>query len=78
MPREIFDTKEFVRLSSGADHCRIKRTKDVVKLKLRTKRLLYTIKLPAKEAEEVLKSLKCPVKEVEEKGKGKGKGKGKD
>ncbi|MBS7610387.1 50S ribosomal protein L38e [Candidatus Bathyarchaeota archaeon] len=70
MPTEIFDIKEFIRLSEKADHCRVKRSKDVVKLKLRTKRMLYTIKLPPGEAEGVLRSLKCPVKEIKEKGKG--------
>lgn len=69
MPKEIFDLKEFLRLSAGAEYCRVKRGKDVVKLKIRTKRMLYTLKLPPRDAEEVLRGLKCPVREIEEKGK---------
>ena len=64
MPREITDIEEFVRLSEMALACRVKRLEDVVKLKLRTPSLLYTIKLGAPQAEEVLKRIKCEVQEV--------------
>lgn len=64
MPAEIFDLEEFVKISERASECRVKRSKDVVKLKLRTKRRLYTIKLSEAEAEEALKRLKCPIVEV--------------
>ncbi|KYH37671.1 MAG: Ribosomal L38e protein family protein [Candidatus Bathyarchaeota archaeon B24] len=64
MPEEVFDVEKFVELSSHASECRVKRLGDLVKLKLRTKRRLYTIKLQAKDAEEVLKRIKCEVREV--------------
>ncbi|HID17698.1 TPA: hypothetical protein EYP26_05340 [Candidatus Bathyarchaeota archaeon] len=64
MPAEIFDLEEFVKISERASECRVKRSKDVVKLKLRTKRRLYTIKLSEAKAEEALKRLKCPIVEV--------------
>lgn len=64
MPTEIFDIEEFVRLSEAALGCRVKRLKDIVKLKLRTPRMLYTIKLDSTKAEEVLKRIKCEVHEV--------------
>jgi DNA-binding Lrp family transcriptional regulator len=64
MPKEITDIEEFVRLSEMALACRVKRLEDVVKLKLRTPSLLYTIKLEAPQAEEVLKRIKCEVQEV--------------
>lgn len=64
MPREVFDVEEFVKLSETALACRVKRLKDLVKLKLRTPRTLYTIRLEAPEAEEVLKRVKCEVQEV--------------
>jgi len=37
MPKEIFDEEKFLEISEFAIHCRVKRVKDVVKLKLRTK-----------------------------------------
>ncbi len=44
MPREIFDEEKFLELSEFAVHCRIKRHRDVVKLKLITIKILYTFK----------------------------------
>ncbi|MEM2896895.1 MAG: 50S ribosomal protein L38e [Candidatus Bathyarchaeia archaeon] len=64
MPTEIFDIEEFLKLTESASECRVKRLKDVVKLKLRTSRRLYTIKLEPAKAEEVLKSIRCEVIEV--------------
>jgi len=64
MPTEIHDVEEFVKLSEIALACRVKRLKDLVKLKLRTPRMLYTIKLEAAKAEEVLRRIKCEVREV--------------
>ncbi|RJS77231.1 50S ribosomal protein L38e [Candidatus Bathyarchaeota archaeon] len=64
MPREIFDVEEFIKLSEKASHCRIKRLKDIVKLKLRTSRMLYTLKVDPEKAEEVIKRLRCEIVEV--------------
>ncbi|MEM2026362.1 MAG: 50S ribosomal protein L38e [Candidatus Bathyarchaeia archaeon] len=64
MPAEIFDVEKFIELSEKAYHCRVKRLKDVVKLKLRTPKMLYTLKVDPSKAEEVLKRIKCEVKEV--------------
>jgi len=64
MPAQIGDIEEFVRISERAEECRVKRLEDVVKLKLRTPRRLYTIKLNAEEAAEVVKRLKCEVVET--------------
>ena len=64
MPREIFDVEEFIRISERADHCRVKRLKDIVKLKLRTPRMLYTIKVTPSQAEEIIKRLNCRIVEV--------------
>lgn len=64
MPAEITDAEEFVRISERAEECRVKRLEDVVKLKLRTPSRLYTIKLNAEKAAEVLKQLKCEVVET--------------
>jgi hypothetical protein len=64
MPAEIFNIEEFIKLSDSASECRVKRAKGIVKLKLRTKKKLYTIKLKENEAEEALKKIKCPIVEV--------------
>ncbi|MBS7658972.1 MAG: hypothetical protein QXL69_06275 [Candidatus Bathyarchaeia archaeon] len=64
MPAEIFNLEEFIKLSEAASECRVKKTKGIVKLKLRTKKKLYTIKLKENEAEEALKKIKCPIVEV--------------
>ena len=64
MPSEMSDVEEFIRISERADECRVKRLEDIVKLKLRTASKLYTIKLNADKAAEVLKQLKCEVVET--------------
>jgi hypothetical protein len=59
MPKEITDEKEFIEIAkSRATVCRIKKLKnDVVKLKLRTPKTLFTFKTTAAKAEEMLKTL---------------------
>ena len=64
MPKEIFDPDEFLRIAERASECRIKRLGDVMKLKLRTRRYLYTLKVSVEEGEELLKKIKCPKREV--------------
>jgi len=64
MPREIFDIDEFVRLSEGADYCNVKRVKNAVKLKIRTPRKLFTLKVDPGTAEGVVKRLQCEIREV--------------
>jgi tRNA/tmRNA/rRNA uracil-C5-methylase (TrmA/RlmC/RlmD family) len=65
MPREFVEaeTEQFVELSKEAAECRVKRIGEVVKLKLRTGRYLYTLKLKPETAEEIVKKLSCPVVE---------------
>jgi len=64
MPTEVFDVEEFVEISERAKYCIIKRSEDIVKLKLRTPRRLYTLKVKPEEAEEIIKRVKCEVVEV--------------
>ncbi|MFW9825988.1 MAG: hypothetical protein ACFFEY_00010 [Candidatus Thorarchaeota archaeon] len=64
MPREIFDEEKFLELSEFAIHCRVKRLKDVVKLKLRTKKVLYTYKTNPATAERLLRIISCDVIEL--------------
>ena len=64
LPTEIKDVDNFINMSELADFCRIKRVKDVVKLKLRTPYRLYTLKVNLSEADEIIKKLKCETGEV--------------
>jgi ferritin-like protein len=64
VPEEITDIDKFVEISSRAEYCHIKRLKDTVKLKLRTPRKLYTLKVEPVNAEEVIKKLQCEIHEI--------------
>ncbi|RLI10380.1 hypothetical protein DRO25_03465 [Candidatus Bathyarchaeota archaeon] len=64
MPAEIFDINKFVEISERADYCIVKRLKDVVKLKLRTARRLYTLKADPVKAGEIIKKLRCEIREI--------------
>jgi hypothetical protein len=63
MPKEIFDVDEFLALTQGAPKCSVKRLSDVTKLKVRSGRYLYTIKLETSEAEGLLGRIQCPKEE---------------
>jgi large subunit ribosomal protein L38e len=64
VPREIFEEDKFLELSEYAIHCRVKRLKDIVKLKLRTKKILYTYKTDPATAERLLRTIACDVIEL--------------
>ncbi|MCF2135833.1 MAG: 60S ribosomal protein L38 [Candidatus Thorarchaeota archaeon] len=64
MPKQIYDTEKFLEMSEDAVECRVKRGSDKVKLKLRTKRYLYTLIVDPQEAETILQRIKCQVVEA--------------
>ena len=64
MPAEIVDVEKFVALSAKAEYCSVKRLKETVKLKLRTPSRLYTLKVEPLKADEIIKKLKCEIKEL--------------
>ena len=64
LPAEIKNVDKFLSLSETATECRVKRSGDTVKLKLRTPTMLYTIKLDVAAAEDLIKKVKCEVREV--------------
>jgi len=64
LPAEMTDAEEFVRVSERATECRVKRLKDVVKLKLRTQRQLYTLRVDPEKAADLLKQVKCEIIEA--------------
>lgn len=64
MPKQIYDIEKFLEMSDDAEECRVKRGRDHVKLKLRTKKYLYTIILEPQKAEEIIQQVKCQVVEA--------------
>ncbi|MCW4035040.1 MAG: 50S ribosomal protein L38e [Candidatus Bathyarchaeota archaeon] len=64
MPVEIFDVDEFIKIAERATHCNIKRLEREVKLKLRTPKNLYTLKVNPTKAEEIVKKLSCEIREI--------------
>jgi len=64
MPQEIFDIEKFIETSGRAEYCNIKRLKKTVKLKLRTPKALITLKVEPTKAEEIVKKLRCEIREV--------------
>jgi ferritin-like protein len=67
MPSQITDVDKFVSMSAKAKQCQVKRLKDGVKLKLRTPGQLYTLKVEALRADEIIKKLQCEIKEEDAK-----------
>lgn len=64
LPAEITNTDEFIGLSETALECRVKRSQELVKLKLRTPGKLYTHKVKVERADDVIRRLKCEIVEV--------------
>jgi hypothetical protein len=64
MPTEITDENMFMKMSESAIECRVRRSGESVKLKLRTPKKLYTMKVVGERAEEIIKGLACEVVEV--------------
>ena len=64
MPVEIADAEKFIQVSERASVCRVKRLQDTVKLKLRTRKALYTIKVDLENAAELIKQIKCEIVEA--------------
>ncbi|MFW9926223.1 MAG: hypothetical protein ACFFDM_05585, partial [Candidatus Thorarchaeota archaeon] len=64
MPKQIYDIDKFLEMSEEADECRVKRGSNQVKLKLRTKKYLYTIVVEPQKAEEIIQQVKCQVVEA--------------
>jgi hypothetical protein len=61
MPREIKNKEEFQRLLPLAEEVRVIRRNDLVKLKIRTRDLLYTFKTTNEDADSLIKGLKVEV-----------------
>jgi ferritin-like protein len=64
LPEEVTDVDKFIEISERAEYCNIKRLKRIVKLKLRTSRKLFTLKVNPAKAEEVVKKLHCEIREI--------------
>jgi len=61
MPKEVTSREEFIKITERAVECRVVKLEKegVAKVKARTPRYLYTIKIPLNELDEFLKQLKC-------------------
>ncbi len=61
MPIEVRDREEFIEISARASEIRVVRNEreGIAKVKARTRRYLYTIKVPLSELSDFLKKLKC-------------------
>jgi len=66
LPEELKSIEEFMTTLDLASVCYVKRLKksDTVKLKLRTKKRLYTFKTTPIEANKIVQSLNIPVEEL--------------
>lgn len=66
MPEELHSTDEFMSLAPLASKCIVKRLRneETVKLKLRTKKRLYTYKTTPEEAQDLISRLRIEVEEV--------------
>ena len=64
MPIELKSEEEFLDLSKRAQSCRVKRSGDVVKLKLRTKKSLYVFKTTPEKANILTKRLDIDIIEL--------------
>jgi hypothetical protein len=64
MPIELKDEGKFLEIAKKADSCRVKRSKDEVKLKLRTKNELYVFKTSPAKAEELTKKIDINIVEL--------------
>jgi hypothetical protein len=67
MPRQITDVAKFLEMTESATECRVKRSSDQVKLKLRTGKYLYTLIVEPQQAETILQQVKCQVVEAKPK-----------
>ncbi len=64
MPKEITDISLIDEIIPKTIEVRVKKVKDIVKVKFRTRKYLYTIKLTDKEAETLINELKKLNKEI--------------
>jgi hypothetical protein len=61
MPHELTSKDQFNELLKDAVEVRVVRDEDAAKVKIRTKRGLYTFKTTGEEADLLLKGIKVPV-----------------
>ncbi len=66
MPKELFLLDLWLRYAEKASEVRVKRRDDVVKLKARLGRYLYTIRLPTDMANRAIEELKSRGKSIVE------------
>lgn len=61
MPKELKTEKEFRSVINRSIECRVLKQKNYVKIKLRTKKILYTYKTSEDKLKNLTKDIKIPV-----------------
>jgi len=64
MPKELTDIDSFKEMMKSASECRVVKRGNKVKIKIRTKRLLYTYVTTEEESNELLKDTSIQVVEI--------------
>jgi hypothetical protein len=64
MPHELTSKEQFNELLKDAVEVRVVRDEETAKVKIRTKRGLYTFKTTGEEADQLLKGTKVPVVKI--------------
>jgi large subunit ribosomal protein L38e len=64
LPTELNNIEHFISLSGRASKCFVKELSDIIKLKIRTKKNLYTLKITPFQKNEIIKKLKCDIVEI--------------
>jgi hypothetical protein len=63
VPREVKSKEDIQELLEGATEIRVSRRGDSAKVKVRTKKALFTFKTTSEEADSLVKGAKVPVQE---------------
>jgi len=66
MPVEIFDENRLLELAKVAMRCKVVKYPDIIKIKVKTKRKLYTMKVEPEKGKELIEKLKGVCKETTE------------
>lgn len=58
LPVEVRDKEEFLEIAKRAIECRVKKSEDYAKVKLRTRKYLYTLKVKLEDLDSLLEKIR--------------------
>ena len=64
IPIEIKSEKELIQIAKNASECKVLRVGDIVKIKIRGPKYLYTFKTDPNSSDSLLKKIPCKVMEL--------------